>query len=298
MGVVAGRERWVCLGIGATLESLAGAAWAEPSDAPKYTIQRKRPDYPPGTDQVDLPVPIRHLIVVNAEPTMGEGDITARDIEDAEVTFGHEDKKTLEVIKDATWPIKNILRIPPNLLDPESDACTSPRPEGKALPWGCWGKEAYYRASTLKHLYLIRDAIARKLEEKGHILASVVVPPQALCRRDSQGTCVAEPTKATERAPEAEMEADSASVVVPLPISNEPVVLKPPSFHKTRCSLRIWSDHPSAAELRREDECARPERREKRQYPPPVTLHPPPSPAPTLPAHWPIEFAFKGDKIS
>jgi len=140
----------------ATAALLAGMTDVVADDSvPKetYSIQRNRPDFPPGSERV--PLRIDRIVVVNAlERRDGAEAISPNDIAEATVALG----RTV-------------------CCDGPDNACVK-----RIDPNGEMSVAAFLKnsAHTLRDLYLIRDAIARKVEDKGYFLATTIIPPQKL----------------------------------------------------------------------------------------------------------------------
>ncbi|MGE5536469.1 MAG: ShlB/FhaC/HecB family hemolysin secretion/activation protein [Acidobacteriota bacterium] len=122
-------------------------------------VELGRGDYPPGAEKVSLP--LRRLLVINTED---RESINLADIESARIAKG---------LKEGGAAIQNGFKTVREFLP---------------------GSAKSVATLTLKDLYLIRDAIARKLEENDYFLAKVIIPPQKIVTEDSLKAETSPPT--------------------------------------------------------------------------------------------------------
>ena len=137
---------------------LSGVASADDDGGrspPAYGISKDRPDYPPGAEDLCLAGedkgkchPLQKIVVVRGE---GGDPLGQQTLDQVRVPF-----------------------------------CLK---KGKACDLGQEKVEVLLeegRIGTLKELYLVRDALSRKIEDKGYFLSRAIIPPQTIMA-SSQG---------------------------------------------------------------------------------------------------------------
>jgi hypothetical protein len=116
-----------------------------------YCISQQRPDYPIGADKVDLP--LKRIIILNGDSGRG---LSREDILSAPVYIGSRNKNSEDkIINGSLDRVESVDSFFQNFTNKNNDF-------------------------KLVDLYLIKDAVARKLNEKGLILSYPVIPPQKI----------------------------------------------------------------------------------------------------------------------